>query len=283
VSYFPEDRYIQVGPYNVRYWASGREGPALVLVHGLGGIIENWHRNLGPLSAGRRVYAVDLPGFGRSDKTPLVDDLNALVAFLGDFLDAVGVNRASFAGNSLGGGLILQFAARHPERTEKLVLVANAGFGRDVLLDLRACALPLVGEYFTRPSQGGAASLWKKILYDTSVLSQELFDVSYELYCLPGAQQALLHTLRAGINVCGQRKALLNELWGGLRTLPAPVLITWGRQDRILPVKHAEVGKRLLPDAEVYVFDECGHMPMLEHADEFNEIVTEFLLRPSRR
>ena len=279
VSSFPEDHFIKVGPWNTRYWVAGNDGPVLVLVHGLGGIAENWHRNIAPLSAGRRVYAVDLPGFGKTDKTPLVGDIRELVDFLGAFLDALGLEKASFAGNSLGGGLILQFAAKHPGRTEKLVLVDNAGFGREVLFDLRACSLPLIGEWFTRPSKGAATSLWDKIVYDTSVVSQELFDIGYETYCLPGASRALIHTLRAGINLCGQRKALLKELWSGLRTLPAPALIVWGRQDRIIPLKHAEAGLHLLPRAEVHVFDECGHMPQLEHADEFNDLVRRFLDR----
>lgn len=277
MSSFPEDRYIKVGPWNTRYWTSGTDGPVLVLVHGLGGIVENWYRNLVPLSKGRRVYAVDLPGFGRTDKVPLVGDLNDLVRFLGDFLNALGIETASFAGNSLGGGLILQYAVWHPDRVEKLILVDNAGFGREVLLDLRACALPLIGEWFTRPSQGAAMSLWDKIVYDKSVVSEELFAVGYETYCLPGANKALLNTLRAGITIGGQRRSLLKELWSGIRTLPAPVLITWGRQDRIIPLQHAEAGHRLLPKSEVFVFDKCGHMPQLEHPDEFNELVLRFL------
>jgi pimeloyl-ACP methyl ester carboxylesterase len=275
---FPEDRYIKIGPYNVRYWTAGDAGPAVLLVHGLGGSIENWSRNLGPLAAGRRVYAMDLPGFGRTDKTPLVGSLYELVDFIRDFMDALGIEGASLIGNSLGGGLILEFAARYPERTDKVVLVGSAGLGREVLRDLRVCAVPLLGEWFTRPSRDTTASLWRKIVADPALITDELVATSYDLYRLPGARKALLKTLRAGINILGQRKKLLRELWAGMRTLPAPVLVVWGRQDRIIPLKHAEVAARLLPRAEVYVFDECGHMPQLEHPDEFNELVRRFLM-----
>ena len=273
----PPDNYVEVGPYHTRYWTAGDGGPVILLVHGLGGSVENWMANIGPLSQRHRVYAVDLPGFGRTDKAPLSHNLYDLVDFIAHFMDAVGIRKASLAGNSLGGGLILQFAAQYPSLTEKLVLVDNAGFGRDVRIDLRACAVPFLGEWLARPNRNTVVSLWRKIVYDAALVTDELVDMSYELYRLPGAKKAMLTTLRAGIDVLGQRGKLVKELQRNLLAVTAPVLITWGRQDRIIPLKHAETGRKLLVRAEVHVFEECGHMPQLEHPDEFNELVLGFL------
>jgi pimeloyl-ACP methyl ester carboxylesterase len=274
---FPPDHYVKVGPWKTRYWTAGKNGPALILVHGLGGTVENWMHNIGPLSQHHRVYAVDLPGFGRTDKLPLTRSLYELVDFMVAFMDALNLDKASFAGNSLGGGLVLQFAARHPGRTEKLILVASAGLGREVVADLRACSLPLLGEWFTRPSRDATTSLWRKILHDPALVTDDLVDMSYGLYCLPGARRSLLATLRAGIDIFGQRRHLLRELERNLAAVTAPVLVVWGRQDRILPLKHAEAARKLLVRPEVYVFEECGHMPQLEHPDRFNELALHVL------
>jgi pimeloyl-ACP methyl ester carboxylesterase len=274
---YPPDNYVKVGHYNTRYWTAGEQGPAVLLVHGLGGSVENWVANMGPLSESHRVYALDLPGFGRTDKLPLTRSLYDVVDFIGAFMDEVGIDKASFIGNSLGGGLILQFAAQYPQRTEKLVLVDAAGLGREVVFDIRACALPLVGEWFTRPSRESTASLWRKILHDPALVTDELVEKSYELYCLPGARKSLLATLRAGVGFFGQRKKLVMELQRNLRAITVPVLITWGRQDRIIPLRHAETGRKLLVRSQVHVFEECGHMPQFEHADVFNKLVLDFL------
>ncbi|MCJ7604975.1 MAG: alpha/beta fold hydrolase, partial [Dehalococcoidales bacterium] len=96
----PQDRYIRVGDINARYWAEGDAGPAVVLVHGLGGSVENWAPNIGPLSACHRVYAMDLPGFGRTDKTPLISSIYDLARFIADFMEVLQIEKASLVGNS---------------------------------------------------------------------------------------------------------------------------------------------------------------------------------------
>lgn len=112
----PQDRYIKVGNINTRYWQAGDKGSNVVLVHGLGGFCENWMYNIEPLAKQHRVYAFDLVGFGRSDKTPLVKDIYQFVQFISDFMDAKKIDKASLIGNSFGGGLILQFAVQFPQK-----------------------------------------------------------------------------------------------------------------------------------------------------------------------
>jgi pimeloyl-ACP methyl ester carboxylesterase len=273
----PADQYVKVGNVNTRYWAAGDKGSAVVLVHGLGGFIENWEYNINALAQRHRVYAMDLVGFGRSDKVPLTRDLHILVKFVNDFLETQDIARASLVGNSLGGGLAIAFAYDYPEKVEKLVLVNNAGMGRGVILDFKLCSLPFLGEFLTRPSTEGTARLWKKIVYDAALVTPELVKLSYELISQPGAQGALLSALRAGINLCGQRGKLIKEIISRLGEITAPTLVVWGQQDRLLPVAHAHVAAAKIPGARLEIFDRCGHMPQLEYPERFNKLVLDFL------
>src|SRR4030042_165689 len=174
----PPDRFIKVGNINTRYWTAGDKGSAVVLVHGLGGFIENWAYNVAALAEQHRVYAMDMVGFGRSDKTPLTHDMNVLVKLLNDFMKTQDIAKASLVGNSLGGGLVLQFALDFPEKVARLVLVDSAGMGKDVILDFKLCSLPILGEFLTRPSLKGTARLWKEIVLDSALVTPELGKLS---------------------------------------------------------------------------------------------------------
>ncbi len=273
----PQDKYVKVGDINTRYWAAGDKGSNVILVHGLGGFIENWMYNVEPLSKKHRVFAMDLVGFGRSDKTPLVKDIDILVQFIGDFMDRMNIKKATLVGNSLSGGLVLQFALQYPEKVEKLVLIDNAGMGPEVIIDFRVCSLPLLGELLTRPSLKGTENLWKKIVYDPALVTPELVKMCYELGTLPNATKSLLSVLRAGINLGGQRGKLTKPFLKDLGKIGVPTLILWGKQDRIIPVSHAEITVNKIPGARLHIFDRCGHMPMFERPDEFNKIVLNFL------
>jgi pimeloyl-ACP methyl ester carboxylesterase len=273
----PQDRYIKVGGVNTRYWQSGDKGSAVVLVHGLGGFCENWMHNIEPLAKNHRVYAMDLLGFGRTDKTPLVKDMYTLVQFISDFMDTKKIDKASLVGNSLGGGLVLQFALQFPQKVEKLVLVDNAGMGRDVIADFRLCSLPFLGEFLIKPSLKGTEKLWYKIVHNPALVTPELVKMCYELGSLPGATESLLSALRAGIDFFGQRNKLTKLLLKDLNKLNIPTLIFWGRQDRIIPIKHAPIASASIPNAKLTVFDKCGHMPMFEYPEGFNKLTLDFL------
>jgi pimeloyl-ACP methyl ester carboxylesterase len=271
------DRYVKVGAINTRFWASGEQGTPVILVHGLGGSIENWVLNVELLAQYHRVYALDLKGFGRSDKTPVLRDINELVQHIHDFMDVQHIDKASLVGNSLGGGLVLQFAINFKDKVDKLVLVDNAGMGRDVITDFKIISLPIIGELLLKPSPKSGAGLWRKIVFDAALVTDELVDSSYKLAILPGASKAMLATTRAGISILGQRANLTRQLLADAAKIEAPTLIFWGRQDKIIPVAHAQIAKQTIPDSRLQIFDKCGHMPMLEHPGEFNKMVLDFL------
>jgi pimeloyl-ACP methyl ester carboxylesterase len=275
---FPQDQYVKVGDVNTRFWQAGDTGSAVVLVHGLGGSIENWEHNIDALAQQHSVYAVDLLGFGRTDKLPLIKDMNVLVKFLADFLDTQNIEKASLVGSSMGGGLILGFALQFPQKVGKLVLVNNAGMGREVNIIFRMVSVPFFGKLLMgRPSLKSVEKLYKKLVYDPAIITPEMLRVGFELNILPGATSALLSATQAGISIWGQRAKYTKELLSNLDKITTPTLIFWGRQDRIIPVTHAHVAASKIPGARLHIFNNCGHSVMLEYPDEFNKLVLGFL------
>jgi len=273
----PQDQYLKVGNINTRFWVSGDKGTPVILVHGLGGSIENWVRNIDALAQRHRVYALDLKGFGRTDKTPLLRDLDELTQFIGDFMEAQHIAKASLVGNSMGGGLVLSLAIQSPQKVDKLVLVDNAGMGREVITDFKVVSIPVLGELLSRTSRKSVANLWRKIVFDPSLVTEKLVEETYKLATLPGAKKALLATARAGINIRGQRRRGIRPLMEAAAKIGVPALIIWGQQDKIIPVAHAHIAVKTIPHARLEIFDNCGHMPQLEYPDKFNAMVLDFL------
>src|SRR3972149_1693188 len=138
-------RFQVVDGAKVRYAVAG-QGPAVVLVHGLGACLACWWENIGPLHKHSRLYALDMPAHGESEPLPGVDhDPVKSARFLTHFMDVVGIPSASLVGNSAGGLVAAMCAFNHPKRVERLVLVDSAGLGRQVSWFLPIASLPLVG------------------------------------------------------------------------------------------------------------------------------------------
>jgi len=172
----------------------------------------------------------------------------------------------------------LQFSIQFPDKVEKLVLVNSAGLGKKVTLLLRLLTLPIVGKLLARPSRKGTANFLKECVYDSTLITDELVEFGYSLAALPGAQNSLLSMVRTVGNIRGMRKDVLRSIVDNLTTITAPTLIFWGQQDRILPVAYAHVAEEKIPDAQLHIFDPCGHFPQLERPEEFNSLVLKFLV-----
>jgi pimeloyl-ACP methyl ester carboxylesterase len=275
----PQDQYIKVGQINTRFWTAGDEGTIVMLIHGIGDSVETWILNIIALAQHHRVYAIDLVGFGRSDKPKVPYSLSYGAQFVSDFMEAQHIDKASLVGNSMGGGVALQFAIQFPDKVEKLVLADSAGLGKELAPFFRLFTLPLIGECLTRPSRKGTAWLLKELVYDPAMITDELVETCYQLAVLPRAQKSFLSALRAGVNLCGMRTKVVRSIVDNLATITAPTLIIWGRQDRVFPLTHAYVAQGRIPDAELHIFDPCGHAPHFELPEEFNALVLEFLAR----
>jgi 4,5:9,10-diseco-3-hydroxy-5,9,17-trioxoandrosta-1(10),2-diene-4-oate hydrolase len=276
----PRDRFIKIGNFNTRYWAEGSQGPPVILVHGLGEHIEFWLANFSVLAEKHRVYAVDLPGHGRTDKFLKASyEISDLAQFVKDFMTALEIEHAHLVGHSLGGAIGTRLSLMHPAAVDKLVLVSSAGLGREVSMMLRIPSIPLLGEMLlSRPSREGAENFAKVIMYDPAVMPEDFFELLYQMSLLPNRQKSFLKVLRASVNLFGQSKSLYSPKHiQGLPSITKPVLVVWGRQDQFVPVAHAEVAAQNLPNVRVQIYDNCGHVPMLELPLSFNELLLEFL------
>jgi 4,5:9,10-diseco-3-hydroxy-5,9,17-trioxoandrosta-1(10),2-diene-4-oate hydrolase len=277
VRHYPQDKYITLGSLTARYWQRGDKGSPVILIHGLGASADIWMHNIDALARKHRVYVPDVVGFGKTDKPDTEYTAALFSTFLSDFVKALNIEKPALIGNSLGGGIALQYTLLYPERVDKLVLVDSAGFGFDSPLSLRLVSLPLVGELVTRPSRFEAYVYFRHAMYDPAVLTREFVDTYHKIHSLPGHQTSLLKVIRSLLSFKGGKKEMLGPVMNNLQRITHPTLILWGRNDRVLPVTHAMVGKDVMPNARLHVFDRCGHMPHYEKPEEFNEIVEDFL------
>ncbi|MFW6139380.1 MAG: alpha/beta fold hydrolase [Spirochaetota bacterium] len=278
----PGDKYVRVGNINTRYWVAGEGEVPLVCIHGLGRFVEDWLPNMQSLSEKHRVYALDLAGHGRSDKPPADYTPEFVTGFLEQFLESQNIENLYLMGNSLGGSIALEFAARFPGRVKKLVLVATAGFGREVSVVLRLPTLPVLGELMVRSnSPQKQKKTLEELAYNSSAMDARLVENLIETACqvasLPGSKKSLLRVLRTYINIRGVRSRVLSSFMGRVTGLSIPAIIVWGKNDRILPISQAYTSQKKLPGSTLYVMEQCGHMPQLEHPEEFNRLVLGFL------
>ena len=272
----PEDKYIQVGQINTRYWTSGSKGSIVILLHGIGSSVETWMYNISALAQQHRVYAVDLVGAGRSDKPPVTYSLTYLAQFVKGFMDAHRIECACLVGNSLGGAIALQVALNFPEKVEKLVLGNSLGLGKEITPALRLATLPLVGKLL-KPTRISTALALKQCVYEPKLISNEWIELYYQIATLPKVWSALVAIIKTNIDLFGVRSEVYHPIVDSLATITVPTLVLWGRQDRVLPVAHATVATKGLPRTRLHIFEQCGHWSHFEHSQEFNTFVLEFL------
>ncbi|HEV8641150.1 MAG TPA: alpha/beta fold hydrolase [Methylomirabilota bacterium] len=268
----------------LHYVVEGR-GPAVVLVHGLGGFAESWRHNFDALAQRATVYAVDLPGFGRSAKPFAQYNLAFFAAALHGFLEALGVHHASLVGHSLGGAFVLTYALTHPARVDRVALVGGLvpGFGYRPSRVYRLLALRGIGEAL---ALCGCAPVYRAALA-RCFYRPAPDEIAFLVECGYGARTgwdaraAYLATLRAARRDFERYRT---EYRRALASLDIPVLAIHGRQDLVIPAAHCAEVAGGLARAEVRWIDACGHFPQIEHAQTVNEWLAEFLVaRPAPR
>jgi pimeloyl-ACP methyl ester carboxylesterase len=262
----------------VTYRAAG-DGPVLLLLHGIANSSQTWEKVAPRLSERFTLIAPDLLGHGES-ATPRGDySLGAHATGVRDLLTALGIERATVVGHSLGGGIAMQFAYQFPERCERLVLVSSGGLGREVHLLLRAAALPgadWVLPLLTSSQVVGVGrhlgGLLKRVRLapggDAEVLAQGFASLDSA-----GSRQAFLHTVRAVIEPGGQRVSAHDRLE---LAAPIPSLIVWGERDSIIPLAHGAAAHEAMPGSRFEVFPGAGHLPHHDDPDRFAAVLTDF-------
>ena len=272
-----ESRDAVVGGVRVRYIEAG-QGPPLVLVHGLTSSKVAWRENILPLAERHRVYAIDLPGHGDSEKYDVNYDSAFIVGLMREFILGLGHQQVALAGISLGGGVSLLTALEHPEMVSKLVLCGSGALGREIAMVIRLAALPVVGEFMLSGPLDNIGAMARKCFYDKDLATSELVEELRRTNSLPGAHEAALTIIRRYISVWGVRRRYV--VTNRLKSLDIPTMLFWGADDEIIPVEHAHRAAEMIPGAELHVFEKCGHWPQMERTEEFNRLMLAFLSRP---
>ncbi len=272
-----EDHYVTVKGIRTRYWQAGTQGAPVLLLHGLNGCVEHWRTTIAALSGAHRVWAIDGPGHGLSEPDDRAFDPAFMRDLVIEFLYSQGLERASIAALSGSGLVALKIALDRPDVLERLVLVDAAGLGRGVNLRMRlmsAAPLPPPSA-FERTLSRTQLRFWVEQVFfaDPARINDAIVDDLYVNVCRPGTMLTSARMLRWGVNLLGQKY----QFGRRLREIKTPTLIVWGKQDRLLPVAHAYGAAKRMPRARALIFDPCGHLPMLERAQEFNRAVLDFL------
>ncbi|WP_425860821.1 alpha/beta fold hydrolase [Arthrobacter sp. TWP1-1] len=271
-------RTIEVNGRQVRYRDEG-EGVPVVLVHGIGRSLEDWIEQHELLAdKGLRVLSVDLAGYGESEPLGEAYSLPELARFLEAFLDAVGVTEpAHLVGNSLGGAVAMQLAARSPERVRSLVLANSAGFGREVALPVRMMSVRPLGKLLlSKPSTASARRLELSLFNDPQLVTDERVNLGFRLASRQHGSWVFLDTAAALGTFRGTREEWRKELMDNLTASRVPTLVIWGEEDKIFPFAHLAAAADQLPHAITHAFRDTGHMPQIERAPEFAKLITGF-------
>jgi pimeloyl-ACP methyl ester carboxylesterase len=275
----PQLRKLKLHGDRIAYRLAG-SGPPLVLIHGITSSSATWVRVIPSLARNYTVIAPDLIGHGASDKPRGDYSLGAHASSIRDLLVALGHERASIVGHSLGGGIAMQFSYQFPERCERLALVDSGGLGRDVSILLRAATLP--GSEFVLPALAAtrlldAGRFAGRMLGKVGLRARtDIEEIARGHATLADAatRSAFVHTLRAVVEPGGQRVDASNRLYLAAHI---PFLLIWGERDSIIPVAHGLATHEALPGSRLELFAESGHFPQLDEPQRFIEVLADFL------
>jgi pimeloyl-ACP methyl ester carboxylesterase len=272
-------RELTIHEQRVTYRTAG-EGPLVLLIHGMAGSATTWKQVMPRLSERFTVVAPDLLGHGRSDKPAGDYSLGSFASLLRDLLVALGHERATVVGQSLGGGVAMQFSYQYPERCERLVLVGSGGLGREVNPLLRFLSLPgseavlrLGCAASVRGAIHSVGRLASRVGLRPAPVVAELWR-SYTSLADDATRRAFLRTLRAVVDPRGQAVSAANRLH---LAGEVPTLIVWGDADPIIPVEHAHAAHASIPGSRLEIFEGIGHYPHCEAPERFVEVLTEFI------
>jgi pimeloyl-ACP methyl ester carboxylesterase len=263
--------FAQLDGTRMRYLDVG-QGPAVVLIHGFASSIENWVTVIPQLKQHHRVIAVDLRGFGWTDR-PVADYSPAAQAKLVKaLLDERGVEQAAIVAHSWGSSVALAFALAYPERVTRIALYDAWVYEQQLPSMFQMARAQGVGEVlFSLFYSERAEERITMGFYNPDLVSQQLVDEVDVAFARPGTKAASLAAVR------GMNFAEVEKTYG---KVTVPTLLLWGREDVVTPVSIGERLVRQLPQARLVVYPRCGHFPMLEAVAESNRELVQFLEAP---
>jgi pimeloyl-ACP methyl ester carboxylesterase len=264
--------------YRISYVIGGR-GEPLVLLHGLGASSASWRFTAPALMERYTVVMPDYLGSGESEKPDVDYSIDLLARTMLALMDAIGIDRATLIGHSLGGGVAMWMYDLAPERVDRLVLVSSGGMGRELHWLLRISVLPgaegVIGAlssprlYIPQASRAMEQRRLRRLHVETVDLSPTVLERLHSLE----ARQAFISILRASIGLAGQKVSAVPRL----HTVDVPTLLVWGDRDQTIPLTHGIAAASLMPRAHLEVLPNCYHRPQLEAPNAFNDLVRSFL------
>jgi pimeloyl-ACP methyl ester carboxylesterase len=274
-----EEWEIALHGRRVIYRVAG-SGPPVVLIHGMLNSSSHWQAVAESLAGEYTVIAPDLIGHGDSAAPRGDYSLGAHAASIRDLLAAIGVDRASIVGHSLGGGVAMQFFYQFPQRVQRLVLVSSGGLGREVSPMLRTAALPGMAGLLSLTIQprllAGIRDAGERLRARGIGAGVYLQAIARALRPLEnaGARQAFLHTLRSVIDVKGQRVSATDRLYLLERV---PTMIIWGERDHTIPIEHGRAAHAAIPGSSFATVADAAHFPHIENPDAVADLLGRFL------
>jgi pimeloyl-ACP methyl ester carboxylesterase len=273
-----ELKYLELHGDRVAYRDAG-SGETLLLIHGMAGSSETWRAVIPQLAKKYRVIAPDLLGHGQSDKPRGDYSLGAFAVWLRDLLDELGVTRATIVGQSLGGGVAMQFVYQHPDYCQRLVLISSGGLGPDVGWTLRLLSAPgaelILPVIAPKPvlNVGNKLRSWLSAAGIQSPRGAEIWS-AYSSLSDSQTRHAFLRTLRSVVDYRGQAVSALNRLH---LTSQLPTMAIWGDKDQIIPLDHAYAAQAARPGSRLEVLAGVGHFPHVERPTDVVDLIDDFI------
>jgi 4,5:9,10-diseco-3-hydroxy-5,9,17-trioxoandrosta-1(10),2-diene-4-oate hydrolase len=268
---------VAIGDREAHYHEAGT-GPVLLLLHGSGPGVSGWSnfgRNLPVFAEHFRTVVLDMPGFGRTPMGDLDCVYPKYAAKLAwQFLDALGIEGAHILGNSMGGYVAAEMALAEPTRAHKLVLMGPGGMSVNLIGPRESEGWRRLMEFLGAPSRPGMVAWLNTMVADPAMVTDELIEERMTMAMQPGVVDAAI-----AIFSSFGRFPDPSPPWTRAATIANPTLITWGRDDRMMPLEGGLLGYRQLPNAELHVFSNCGHWAQVERKVDFERVVLEFLSR----
>lgn len=278
-STWAEVKTVRVHGHEIAYRSAG-DGPVVLLVHGMAGSSATWKPLIPLLAPNVTVLAPDLPGHGRSPKLRGDYSLGASASFLRDLVTTLGYDRVTVVGQSLGGGVAMQFCYQYPERVARLVLVGSGGLGEEVMPVLKVLAAPgadlLMIPVFLPVFRDAGNAVGRALAKVGLRPSPQAFEMwrAYASLTDPAARSAFVQTLRAVVDTRGQRVSAHDKLYLSARV---PSMVVWGDSDPVIPVSHAYAAHEAMPSSRLEIFEGRGHFVHFEDPSGFADVLLDFV------
>ncbi|MGQ9508848.1 MAG: alpha/beta fold hydrolase [Thermodesulfobacteriota bacterium] len=271
---------IRIDGHTIFYIEKG-EGDPLLLIHGFGAGFWVWEKQIDFLSRFYRVYALDLLGHGYSDRPKIDYRPQTYISFFKNFMEGIGVRRATLIGNSMGGGIAWATALFFPEKVDRLVLIDS--IPPDVLDQVKNDSFKLLASIKDTPlflylliaarNRNSIRQVLRDCILDSKLLIPEVIDRQWEISRIKGTTKVLFSTLK----YADEARPLKNSI----SFIQHPTLLIWGERDQIFPPSVGEALSRSLSKSTFQLVKGCGHIPMWEKPQEVNNMILQFLRETS--